>query len=62
MAWCAQHDPDQQRGVMETLKQALTRVEQDGLDFLLPWKAGHLALPRLYELVAAANRLRNATN
>jgi predicted ABC-class ATPase len=59
LAWCGQHDPDQKRGVIETLRQALDRGEQEGLDFLLPWKAGHLAMPRLYELVAAANRIRN---
>lgn len=59
LAWCEQHDPEQKQGVVETLRQALERVEQNGLDFLLPWKAGHLAMPRLYELVAAANRIRN---
>lgn len=59
LAWCAKHDPDQKQGVTETLKKALAQVEEKGLDVLLPWKAGHLALPRLYELIAAANRLRN---
>ncbi len=59
LAWCAQHDPSQSQGVVETLNNALNRAEKNGLDFLLPWKAGHLAMPRLYELVAAANRIRN---
>ncbi len=58
---CQQQDPDQTSGLIVTLQQALAEVEQQGLDILLPWKAGHLALPRLYELSAAANRIRNAT-
>lgn len=58
LAWCQQQDPQQPEGLMETLRRALQQVEDQGLDILLPWKAGHLALPRLYELAAAANRLR----
>ncbi len=53
-------DPHQQQGLVEALRQALAQAEKQGLDILLPWKAGHLALPRLYELVAAANRLRSS--
>lgn len=56
--WCNSHDPEQEEGFIVTLRAALTRVEREGLDILLPWKAGHLALPRLYELAAAANRWR----
>jgi len=41
-----------------TLREALAVVTRQGLDTVLPWKTGHLAMPRLYELVAAANRLR----
>ena len=29
------------------------------MDILFPWKVGHLAMPRLYELAAAANRIRD---
>ncbi len=58
LAWCGKHDPQQTSGLIATLQQALDQVEQQGLDILLPWKAGHLAMPRFYELVAAANRLR----
>lgn len=58
LLWCNHHDPQQKEGVMATLQQALRQVEQQGLDILLPWKAGHLAMPRFYELAAAANRLR----
>ncbi len=58
LAWCHQHHPEQKSGLVVTLRHVLDQVEQQGLDILLPWKAGHLALPRFYELVAAANRLR----
>ncbi|MDX2494574.1 MAG: ABC-ATPase domain-containing protein [Desulfuromusa sp.] len=58
LAWCHEHNPQQQSGLIVTLQQVLLQVEEQGLDILLPWKAGHLAMPRFYELVAAANRLR----
>jgi predicted ABC-class ATPase len=58
LAYCQQQNPEQKDGLLPTLRAALAEVEQEGLDILLPWKAGHLALPRLYELLAAANRLR----
>ena len=58
MAWSNQHYPQQNSGLIATLQRALEQIEQQGLDSLLPWKAGHLVLPRLYELAAAANRLR----
>ncbi len=58
LAWCRQHDPEQPRGLIAALQQALRQVDEQGLDLLLPWKAGHLAVPRLYETAAAANRLR----
>lgn len=58
LAWCNQHNPQQKLGLIATLQQALHEVEQQGLDLLFPWKTGHLAMPRLYELAAAANRLR----
>ncbi|MEE4255319.1 MAG: ABC-ATPase domain-containing protein [Desulfuromusa sp.] len=58
LAWCHQHHPEQKSGLIAALQHVLDQVEQQGLDILLPWKSGHLALPRLYELAAAANRLR----
>ncbi|MDA3903252.1 MAG: ABC-ATPase domain-containing protein [Desulfuromusa sp.] len=58
LAWCDQNSPEQKSGLVATLQNALQQVKQQGLDILLPWKMGHLALPRLYELMAAANRLR----
>ncbi|NOQ50868.1 MAG: ATPase, partial [Desulfuromonadaceae bacterium] len=58
LAWCRQHDPGQSQGLTACLQQTLEEIEKEGLDILLPWKSGHLAMPRLYELAAAANRLR----
>ncbi len=58
LAWCNRYDPQQKSGLIGTLQQAIQKVEQQGLDLLFPWKTGHLAMPRLYELAAAANRLR----
>ncbi|MCK4620770.1 MAG: ABC-ATPase domain-containing protein [Desulfuromonadales bacterium] len=58
LAWCQQHDPGQSQGLTACLQQTLEEVKKEGLDILLPWKSGHLAMPRLYELAAAANRLR----
>jgi len=40
------------------LKQLIADVEQKGLDIVSPYKVGNLALPRLYELAAAINRIR----
>jgi predicted ABC-class ATPase len=45
-------------GLIGALRRTLRDVEEQGLDILFPWKVGHLALPRLYELAAAANRMR----
>ncbi len=45
-------------GLIGALQQALQDVEGQGLDILFPWKVGHLAMPRYYELAAAANRMR----
>ncbi|BCR06140.1 ATPase [Desulfuromonas versatilis] len=42
----------------EGLASALAAIEEGGLDLLPPWKTGDLALPRLFELAAAVNRIR----
>tara|TARA_R110002049_G_scaffold162439_4_gene328203 strand:- start:843 stop:2552 length:1710 start_codon:yes stop_codon:yes gene_type:complete len=41
------------------LKDAIIDVEQLGLDCLTPYIIGSLAMPRLHELVATVNRMRN---
>ncbi|NOQ42324.1 MAG: ATPase, partial [Desulfuromusa sp.] len=43
LLWCDHHQPQQESGLIATLRQALQQVEQQGLDILPPWKVGHLA-------------------
>ncbi len=56
--YCAREYGRHPDGLIGGLRQALNDVEEQGLDLLFPWKVGHLAMPRFYELVAAANRMR----
>ncbi len=56
--YAAQRYENHPAGLVGALRQAFEDVEEQGLDILHPWKVGHLAMPRFYELVAAANRLR----
>jgi len=55
--WASRH-ADPARTVTEGLRAALEEVEKDGLDVLMPWPVGDLALPRLFEVAAAVNRVR----
>ena len=41
------------------LQQLMQDVENQGLDIVSPYKVGNLAMPRLYELAAAINRIRD---
>jgi len=56
--YAARSYADHPDGVVGALRQSLEDVAAQGLDILTPWKVGHLAMPRLYELAAAANRMR----
>jgi hypothetical protein len=38
--------------------QVMQDIEEKGLDILLPYKSGNLALPRSFEVIAAINRMR----
>jgi predicted ABC-class ATPase len=46
----------------QNLREGLTKVMEDirekGFDILLPYKIGSLALPRIYEVAGAVNRMR----
>jgi predicted ABC-class ATPase len=42
----------------EALEALFREIEERGLDTLLPWRTGTLALPRPFEVAAAINRLR----
>ncbi len=44
--------------LIEGLRRVFQDVQQEGLDCLTPWPLGDLALPRLHEVAAAANRIR----
>ncbi|HEC17595.1 MAG TPA: ATPase [Sedimenticola sp.] len=46
-------------GLVEGMRRTLEEVEKGGLDMLLPFIHGDLAMPRLYEVVAAVNRMRH---
>lgn len=43
----------------DDLKKLLQEGNEKGLDIFSPYKVGNLALPRLYELAAAINRIRS---
>jgi hypothetical protein len=42
----------------EGLAKAIEEVYEKGFDILLPYKLGNLAMPRIYELAGAINRMR----
>ncbi len=54
---------EKQKKRPEDLSSGLTKImeiiDRNGLDVLLPYKAGNLARPRLLEIAAAINRFRN---
>jgi predicted ABC-class ATPase len=41
------------------LREMLAQIEEKGLDIISPFKSGNFALPRIYELAGAINRLRS---
>lgn len=45
--------------IVQALQRVLLVAEEKGLDCLTPYIMGTLAMPRLYELVATVNRMRN---
>ncbi len=54
----AEHGAEDCETLAEGLRQVMHAVERHGLDCLSPFKVGNLALPRLFELAAAINRIR----
>jgi predicted ABC-class ATPase len=54
----ARHYADDCRDLVEGLQKVLADAEQHGLDCFSEYKVGNLALPRLFELAAAVNRIR----
>ena len=44
--------------IVEGLKRVFRDIKERGLDILSPYKEGELALPRIFEVAAAINRIR----
>ena len=55
----ANHYAKSHNNMISGLQQLILEVEKQGLDIISPYKVGNLAMPRLYELAAAINRIRN---
>lgn len=54
----AQRYADPRRSLRQGLEALMEEVENKGLDCLLPYKVGNLALPRIFEVAGAINRMR----
>jgi len=50
---------DKSSDLREGLEKAMKDVEEKGFDILLPFKAGNVAFPRIYEVAGAINRMRS---
>jgi hypothetical protein len=54
----AKHHARRFDSLEEGLRQVIEDAARKGLDIFSPYKVGNLAMPRLYELAAAVNRIR----
>lgn len=54
----AQHYAASDENLLQGLQRVMLDAQQQGLDIFSPYKVGDLALPRLHELAAAINRIR----
>jgi len=54
----ANHYLNKSEGLKEGLEKVMRDVGEKGFDVLLPYKVGNLALPRIYEVAGAINRMR----
>ncbi|WP_455209817.1 ABC-ATPase domain-containing protein [Kaarinaea lacus] len=54
----ATHYANNHSSLVEGLGKVLDDINQQGLDVISPYKVGNLALPRLHEIAAAINRIR----
>jgi predicted ABC-class ATPase len=54
----AHHYLNKSEGLKEGLEKVMRDVGEKGFDVLLPYKVGNLALPRIYEVAGAINRMR----
>lgn len=53
------HNGKQTGSMIEGLNKLFEDIEKNGLDIISQHKVGNLAMPRLHELAAAINRIRN---
>ena len=53
-----EHYLEKSRSLREGLTKVMEDVKEKGFDILLPYKVGNLAMPRIYELAGAINRMR----
>jgi predicted ABC-class ATPase len=49
---------DKTQNLREGLTKVMEEVQEKGFDMLNPYKVGNLAMPRIYELAGAINRMR----
>ena len=54
----ASHYAQKPDNLISNLKMLIQQANEQGLDSFSPYKVGNLAMPRLYELAAAINRIR----
>ena len=54
----SENDLDKTQNLREGLTKVMEDVQEKGFDILLPYKAGNLAMPRIFELAGAINRMR----
>jgi predicted ABC-class ATPase len=55
----SQHYADSCQSLIEGLERVINDTQNNGLDILSEYKVGNLAMPRLHELAATINRIRN---
>jgi predicted ABC-class ATPase len=54
----SEHYLEKTHNLREGLTKLMEGVQEKGFDILLPYKVGNLAMPRIYELAGAINRMR----
>lgn len=57
----SQHYAEPCENLVSGLRQVIMDAEQQGLDLFSPYLVGNLAMPRLHELAAAINRIREGS-
>lgn len=55
----SEHYMEKTQNLREGLMKMMMDVQEKGFDILLSYKVGNLAMPRIYELAAAINRMRS---